>query len=194
MRSRCSRSIITMSAPCSPSRMSRATSTPIRSMPCGNSVDGATTRTRAPMVLSSRMLERATRECSTSPQIAITSPSIRPLLRRIVSASSSAWVGCSWAPSPALITEPSTLRASSSTAPEAWWRTTRISGCIAFSVTAVSIRVSPLRMDEEDTDMFMTSAPSRFPAISNEDWVRVEASKNRLTWVRPRSTVRFLST
>ena len=34
--------------------------------------------------------------------------------------------------------------------------------------------------------MFMTSAPSRFPASSNEDWVRVEASKNRLTWVRPR--------
>ena len=41
--------------------------------------------------------------------------------------------------------------------------------------------------------MFMTSAPSRLPAISNEDWVRVEASKNRLTWVRPRSEVRFLS-
>ena len=44
------------------------------------------------------------------------------------------------------------------------------------------------------TDMFMTSAPSRLPASSNEDWVRVEASKNRLTWVRPRSEVRFLST
>src|SRR6185312_13528224 len=55
-------------------------------------------------------------------------------------------------------------------------------------------RVSPLRIEEEDTDMFMTSAPSLFPASSNEDWVRVEASKNRLTWVRPRSEVRFLST
>jgi hypothetical protein len=42
--------------------------------------------------------------------------------------------------------------------------------------------------------MFMTSAPSRLPASSNEDWVRVEASKNRLIWVRPRSEVRFLST
>jgi hypothetical protein len=51
-----------------------------------------------------------------------------------------------------------------------------------------------LRIEDEETDMFMTSAPSRFPAISNEDWVRVEASKNRLTWVRPRKTVRFLST
>ena len=65
---------------------------------------------------------------------------------------------------------------------------------MAFSVTAVSTRVSPLRIEEEDTDMFMTSAPSRLPAISNEDWVRVEASKNRLIWVRPRKEVRFLST
>ena len=41
--------------------------------------------------------------------------------------------------------------------------------------------------------MFMTSAPSRLPASSNEDCVRVEASKNRLIWVRPRSEVRFFS-
>ena len=34
--------------------------------------------------------------------------------------------------------------------------------------------------------MFMTSAPSRLPASSKEDWVRVEASKNRLICVRPR--------
>ena len=34
IRSRCSRSIITMSAPSSLSRMSRGTSTPMRSMPC----------------------------------------------------------------------------------------------------------------------------------------------------------------
>src|SRR5206468_6701012 len=35
---------------------------------------------------------------------------------------------------------------------------------------------------------------SRLPAISKEDWVRVEASKKRLSWVRPRNEVRFLST
>ena len=35
--------------------------------------------------------------------------------------------------------------------------------------------------------MFITSAPSRLPASSNEAWVRVEASKNRLISVRPRS-------
>src|SRR5262249_18756332 len=72
-------------------------------------------------------------------------------------------------------------------------RITRISGCMAFSVTAVSISVSPLRIEDEVTDMFMTSAPSRFPAISKEDWVRVDTSKNRLTCVRPRRDVRFLS-
>src|ERR1043165_3499861 len=65
---------------------------------------------------------------------------------------------------------------------------------MAFSVTAVSTSVSPLRIEDEATDIFMTSAPRRFPAISNDDWVRVEASKNRLIWVRPRSDVRFLST
>ena len=59
---------------------------------------------------------------------------------------------------------------------------------MALSVTAVSISVSPLRIEDEDTDMFMTSAPRRLPASSNEDWVRVEASKNRFTWVRPRKT------
>ena len=63
---------------------------------------------------------------------------------------------------------------------------------MALSVIAVSISVSPLLMEEEPTDMFMTSAPSRLPASSNEDWVRVEASKNRLISVRPRSDVLLL--
>ena len=70
MRSRCRRSIITTSASFSPSSIEWKTSTPISAMPAGSSVDGATTRTRAPSAFSSRMLERATRECSTSPQIA----------------------------------------------------------------------------------------------------------------------------
>src|SRR5262245_10025508 len=64
---------------------------------------------------------------------------------------------------------------------------------MALSVTAVSISVSPLRMDEELTDMFMTSAPSLLPASSNEAWVRVETSKNRLIRVRPRSELCFFS-
>ncbi len=59
--------------------MSRVTSTPKRSMPGGSSVEGATTRTRAPSVLSRMMLERATRECRMSPQIATVRPSIAAL-------------------------------------------------------------------------------------------------------------------
>src|SRR3712207_8581054 len=56
------------------------------------------------------------------------------------------------------------------------------------------MRVSPFFTEEEATDMFMTSAPRRLPAISNDDWVRVEGSKNRLIWVRPRSVAFFFST
>jgi hypothetical protein len=111
----------------------------------------------------------------------------------MVSASSSAWVGCSCAPSPALITGQPTFCDSSATAPAEEWRTTRTSGRIAFSVIAVSTSVSPFLTLELATDMFITSAPSRLPASSNEAWVRVEASKNRLIWVRPRSVVVFFS-
>ena len=65
---------------------------------------------------------------------------------------------------------------------------------MAFSVIAVSISVSPFFTEEGATDMFITSAPSRLPASSKEDWVRVEASKNRLICVRPRSVAFFFST
>src|SRR5581483_10449898 len=69
-----------------------------------------------------------------------------------------------------------------------------MSGRIAFSVMAVSMSVSPFCIEEVDTFMFMTSAPRRLPASSKELCVRVEASKNRLMSVRPRSTSRFLMT
>ena len=69
-----------------------------------------------------------------------------------------------------------------------------MSGRIALSVIAVSISVSPFFTLDAPTAMFITSAPSRLPASSNEDWVRVEASKNRLICVRPRKVERFFST
>ncbi len=69
-----------------------------------------------------------------------------------------------------------------------------MSGRMAFSVTAVSISVSPLRIEDEPADMFITSAPSRLPASSNELCVRVETSKKRFTSVRPRRMGCFLST
>ena len=95
------------------------------------------------------MFERATRLCRTSPQIATVRPPSRPLRWRIVSASSRAWVGCSWLPSPALMTAQSTFSDSSCTAPDSGWRTTSTSGCIAFRVIAVSISVSPLRIERD---------------------------------------------
>ncbi|EUA24099.1 hypothetical protein I553_3666 [Mycobacterium xenopi 4042] len=51
------------------------------------------------------MLERATLLCRMSPTITMRRPSMPPRRCRMVSASSSACVGCSWVPSPALITE-----------------------------------------------------------------------------------------
>ena len=129
------------------------------------------------------MVERATREWAMSPQIATFSPSIRPFSRRMVSVSSRPWVGCSCMPSPALITAQSTFRESNFTPPEALWRMTMTSGFMAFSVIAVSIRVSPFFTLEAATGMFTTSAPSRFAAISKLDMVRVEFSKKRLMTV-----------
>jgi len=52
----------------------------------------------------------------------------RPLARRIVSASSSACVGCSCWPSPALTTEQETFWARSAAAPALEWRMIRTSG------------------------------------------------------------------
>ena len=56
---------------------------------------------------------------------------------------------------------------------------------MAFRVTAVSIKVSPLATLEVRGLMFTTSAPRRLPASSKLDWVRVEFSKNRFITVRP---------
>ena len=155
----------------------------------GSSVEGATTRTRAPSVLSRRMFERATRECRMSPQIATVSPSIRALVaadgQRVEQR-----LGRMLVRAVAGVDDRAVdfLRQQLDRA-GAWWRTTMMSGRMALSVIAVSISVSPFFTDEDATDMFITSAPSRLPAISNEDCVRVEASKNRLIWVRPRSVV-----
>ena len=109
-------------------------------------------------------------------------------------ASSSAWVGCSWVPSPALTTLERTQPelASRCGAPLAEWRTTTASAPIASSVSAVSFRLSPLDSEEPLAAKLMTSAESRLAAASKEMRVRVESSKKRLTTVRPRSAGSFL--
>src|SRR5438094_2528593 len=77
-------------------------------------------------------------------------------------------------------------------APEAEWRMTTQSAAIASSVRAISIKVSPFDTLLDDAEIFTTSADRRFPAISNEVLVRVDASKNRLIIVLPRSVGTFL--
>ena len=66
------------------SAMSCETETPVASMPRGISDGGPISVTCAPQASSSAMLERATRECSTSPTIATCTPSTRPSAARIV--------------------------------------------------------------------------------------------------------------
>ena len=168
------------------------------STPTGSSVGGATSVTSAPRVASSRTLLRATRLCRTSPTIVTLRPSRSPVpparWRRIVNASSSAWVGCSWVPSPALTTEPwiQPEWARRCGAPLARCRMTTASAPIASSVSAVSLRLSPLDTLEPLAEKLMTSAERRLAAASKEMRVRVESSKKRLTTVRPRRVGQLL--
>ena len=90
------------------------------------------------------MLERATREWAISPSRPTVRPSIRPLARRIVIRSSRPWVGCSWAPSPALMIEQFRCCASKCGVPGVGCRTTTTSAPIASMFLAVSMNDSPL--------------------------------------------------
>ena len=193
IRSRCTRSIITTSALGRLASRSYETPAGQASTPTGSRVGGATRVTSAPRVASSSTLERATRLCSTSPTTATRRPSRRPSRRRIVYASSSAWVGCSWVPSPALTTLPRSQPASRCGAPDSECRTTTASAPIASRVSAVSLSDSPLDTLEPFAEKVTTSADSRLAASSNEIRVRVESSKKRLTTVRPRSVGSFLT-
>ena len=138
------------------------------------------------------MLLRATRLCRMSPQMATLSPSIRLNRSRRVRMSSRPWVGCSCLPSPALMTLERIRWPRNWAAPDEPWRITTMSIRIASRFRAVSTRVSPLETDEPAVATFTVSALSRFSANSNEMRVRVEASKNRLTMVLPRSAGTFL--
>ena len=122
------------------------------------------------------MFERATRLWAMSPTMATLSPSKWPFLLRMVSRSSSACVGCSCAPSPALTIAQESSRASSAGAPDDEWRTTTTFGLMAAMLRAVSTNDSPLAALEPDAAKLMTSADSHLPAISNDVRVRVEFS------------------
>ena len=112
IRSACTRNISTASAAGSSASRSWDTVTGQSATPTGSSVGGATSTTSAPRVASSMTLERATRLCRMSPTMTTRRPSMSPSRCRMVSASSNACVGCSWVPSPALITDGPVLQPS----------------------------------------------------------------------------------
>src|SRR6185503_15119344 len=113
----------------------------------------------------------------------------------MVKRSSRPWVGCAWRPSPALITCSCglTWRAMRKGAPEELWRTTKMSACIAERLATVSSSDSPFDCDETAMFRLMTSAERRLAAISKVVRVRVEASKNRLNTLFPRSSGTFFT-
>src|SRR5579885_1312056 len=76
-------------------------------------------------------------------------------------------------------------------APDAEWRMTIASGRIAASVFSVSTSDSPLETLDACAVIEMVSAPRRLAAISKLVRVRVDASKNRFTTMRPRSRSSF---
>src|SRR5438132_3725002 len=190
MRSFWMRRAMTASAPVSASRRSRATVQPSFSMPSGMSVRGPPTRTLAPSFERQWMLERATLLWAMSPTMATVLFSSVPQRSRRLSASSRPWVGCSCAPSPALITLARTARATSRGAPAAGCRTTSASAPMASRLRTVSSSDSPLATLEASFWKESTSAPSERAATSKELRVRVECSKKRVMMVRPRNSSR----
>src|SRR5213592_3631366 len=127
-----------------------------------------------------------------SPRMVTFSPAIRPLLSRMVNVSSRACVGCSCAPSPALITLAFRKRERKCGAPVALWRMMIISALSASRLRAVSLSVSPFLSEDASAVKLMTSAVNRNAASSKLMRVRVEGSMKRLTTVLPRKAGTFL--
>ncbi len=181
--------------------MSWNTRTPIASTCAGSSVFGPITRTSGvPSVVRPWISERATRECRTSPTIATVRlwnvllvvadrVEVEQPLRRVrvaaVAGVDHVHVRCgAWR---------SRCCAMRCGAPDCAWRTTKMSASIATRLSTVSSSVSPLLVDEAPMLRLMTSADSRFAAISNVVRVRVEFSKNRLNTALPRSSGTFFT-
>ncbi len=137
---------------------------------------GPTSVTSPPIFDMAKVSERATRECRTSPTMAMRSPPNEGKCSRMVNRSRRAWVGCSWVPSPAFRTLAPTHRDSVWGAPEDECLMTMASAPIASSVSAVSFRLSPFDTLDPLVEKLMTSADSRFAASSKEIRVRVEFS------------------
>ena len=101
----------------------------------------------------------------------------RPISRWMVYISSSAWVGCCPAPSPALMIGTLETAAARSLAPLSKWRMTMTSAYPAIT-RIVSSMVSPLAAEENSRafSVVSTPPPRRVIADSNERRVRVLGS------------------
>ena len=144
-----------------------------------SSVGGPHSHTSAPAAVSVQRLERATRECRTSPRITTLRPATDPpsgSRERIVYRSSSAWVGWACQPSPPLSTDPPKTSAARYGAPDTPWRMTSIWAPSASTVRTVSTSDSPFVTDDVAAAMLTTSADRFLAATSNDTRVRVEAS------------------
>ena len=115
-----------------------------------------------------------------------------PTASRMEKASSSACVGCSCVPSPALTMLASMRLARKWCAPGAGWRMTTISTFIARMLFTVSSSVSPFLTEELAAEKLTVSALNRFSASSKLMRVRVEFSKKRLATVVSRRLGTFL--
>ncbi len=139
---------------------------PQRSAPAGIRVGGPTRRTRAPSSCSRRRWSGPPGCAARRRRWPPSGRRRSRRSRRMVRASSRAWVGCSWLAVAGVDHAAADLLRQQAAAPEAAWRTTSRSGFMAFRVTAVSIRVSPLVIDEVRGLMLTVSAPSRLAASS----------------------------
>ena len=127
-----------------------------------------------------------------SPRMVTFSPAMRPFFSRMVKVSSSACVGCSCAPSPALMMWELTTRERKCGAPLALWRMTMMSAFNASRLRTVSLSVSPFFNDEASAVKLITSALRRMAASSKLMRVRVDGSMKRLITVLPRRAGVFL--
>ena len=78
-------------------------------------------------------------------------------------------------------------------APLAQWRMTMASGAMAWRVSAVSLRVSPLVRLEELLAREKVSAERRLPATSKLVLVRVDGSAKKRMTLRPLRVGTFLT-
>jgi hypothetical protein len=125
------------------------------------------------MVFIPHTSERATRLCRISPTMAIFTPSSFPAARRIVMRSRSAWVGCSWHPSPAFTITAWVHCVRKWGTPGELCRTTTMSIFMASILRIVSRSDSPFFTELVEAEKLMGLAESRFSASSKEMRVRV---------------------